>query len=151
MGLDAVPAPLPALRRQQVVVSWDRLQKSHRISVGLEESVREVRQDPAASDYYIHGSECLMPQCKKYATLASMSCFLAHSVLVELLEDDRVAKQEDVLRASIADEHAWLSGIPISTWADKPPHLLRSQSLHAGCIAGAFITRSVLHVLRHSP
>jgi hypothetical protein len=99
--------------------------------VGLEGLVRLVRSDPSAPDYYIHGFERLTTPWKKYAVIAAMSSRVADSFLMELLDDDRVARQTKVLRSTIAEELAWVAGVGAYSWSRLAPAIADNQDRRA--------------------
>jgi hypothetical protein len=129
------------------------------LCVGLHRLVATVRNDPGASQYHIHGFDRLTPSKRRFIVIASMSSVVADSFLIELLEDDRVARRSTELHRAMVDEMSWLANVPRDTWArlgracgaDESPLALRSTVLHAASVAHAFITRSVLRPLRRSP
>eukprot|EP00974_Lingulodinium_polyedra_P108728 10523560-Lingulodinium_polyedra.AAC.1 len=59
--------------------------------VGLAGLVGVIRKSEATSDYYIHGFSNLKGPALKYAIVAAIASHPCDSLLLALLEDDRLA------------------------------------------------------------
>ena len=129
------------------------------LCVGLRGLVAAVRADPLSSDYQIHGLERLSMQTTRSVVIAGVSMHVADSFLVDLLEDDRVARRADALRSVIVEETKWLASLDDAVWQRLAGVIsnaydglrLRSECVDAALVCGAFITRSVLYQLEKCP
>lgn len=129
------------------------------LAVGLEKLVTIVREDPKASDYYIHGFTRLRPPVKKYMALAAVVSYVPDSFLGELLEDDRITKRLGVFESVMTEELAWLEGLKPLTWQrlahlagnETTPQALRSEALLGGQAACSFVTNRVLTAAKGMP
>ena len=129
------------------------------LCVGLRGLVAAVRADPLSSDYHIHGFERLSMQSTRYVVIAGVSMHVADSFLVDLLEDDRVARRADALRSVLVEETKWLASLDDAVWQRLAGVIsnaydglrLRSECVDAALVCGAFITRSVLYQLEKCP
>eukprot|EP00969_Alexandrium_andersonii_P020568 899122-Alexandrium_andersonii.AAC.1 len=113
------------------------------LAVGLDGLVGLIRGSGNASDYYIHGYERLAPEVRKYTVVAAIASFVPDSFLIELLEDDRVARRVGVLQATMTEEQQWIDALPALVWCRMPalsvsewgPAAMRSSTVHAGMVA----------------
>ena len=129
------------------------------LSVGLDGLVRCVRADPKASDYHIHGFGKLVGPSRTYCVIACLACTVTDTLLLELLEDDRVGARLEELEATVAGELEWLASIKHSTWArlaalagdGYSPRVLRSDVLESASLASSFVHRAVFKPARRCP
>ena len=126
--------------------------------VGLEGLVRATREDPKASDYYLHGFAEFTSEVKKYVAVASLSANVSDAALLELLHDDRVALRAGELQRAMHEELLWLGRIDDTTWDRLAAVIdgvsgpsLRSLCLQAGHVSSAFFNRRVLVRARGYP
>lgn len=126
--------------------------------LGLGRLVEIVRDDKRTSDYYIHGFAKLDQGALVYATVGGIVSHVADAFLVELLEDDRVAKRSDELEALLVEELEWVMGISFEVWGKLArlipgysSHLMRANCVRSAHIVQAFIFRRVLQKARGLP
>ena len=129
------------------------------LAVGLESLIAFVRDDPGASDFYLHGFGRLTPEIKQYAVLASMVAYVPDSFLVEVMVDDRIGKRLSHLKTTMAEELSWLYSVNEFTWkrlthlvaGDLEHTRLRSEALRSGATEYSFVTHKVLSVAEGLP
>ena len=84
--------------------------------LGLDKLVQVVRQIKANSDYYIYGYDEFTPDAQLYSTVAGIVCNIPDVLLLELLDDSRLANRVDEVKAVVEEEVAWLQRVPTWTW-----------------------------------
>ena len=84
--------------------------------LGLDQLVAMIRKDKDTSDFYIHGYTEFAPDAQVYSTVAGMVCNIPDALLLELLEDSRLAKRVDAVKAVVEEEVVWLQRVPTWTW-----------------------------------
>ncbi len=129
------------------------------LRVGLEGLVHMIRQDPKSSDFHIGGFSRLTPELVHFCTVASVAAHVPDSILVDLLEDDRVARRIEALEETLADELAWVASLSESFWKRLASvegkacfhRTLRSDCVVAASIGAAYIKRGLFNVARSYP
>ena len=84
--------------------------------LGLDHLVSMIRADGSTSDYYIHGYAELGKEARIYSTIAALVCNIPDALLLELLEDPRLAVRVKEVKAAVDEEVAWLKAVPMWTW-----------------------------------
>jgi hypothetical protein len=115
--------------------------------LGLGGWVRYTRKDPRASDFYLHGFTHLQPRVLLYCAVGALASPVCDAVLMELLDDDRLAKRAGEIMEIMGNEIQWLAGgINNHTWVRLasvvgacPPARLRHITVVAACTIGAFL------------
>ena len=121
--------------------------------LGLNGLVSMIRADKSASDYWIHNYQEYSHDARLYATVAAVVCNVADSVLLELLEDDRLALRALEVKAAMQEELDWIAEISPSTWAilavlsKRSPGWLRSRCLVVAQCIGSFLQTRVFNVV----
>eukprot|EP00974_Lingulodinium_polyedra_P049628 4773131-Lingulodinium_polyedra.AAC.1 len=72
--------------------------------VGLESLVALTRDDPLVSDFHLHGFEKLSCDIKMYVACAAVGSYPVEAFMLEVLEDDRLARRLPELKALLDDE-----------------------------------------------
>ena len=83
--------------------------------LGLDEMVRIIRAQKDTSDYYIHGFAELVGDVGVYCAVSALVCNVPDALLLELLEDSRLAIRVSAVRAAVDEEVAWLRGVSLWT------------------------------------
>eukprot|EP00969_Alexandrium_andersonii_P248577 10983633-Alexandrium_andersonii.AAC.1 len=110
-----------------------------------------------ASKYKISGFKRLDERGRDFATMASIVAFVSDSVLTELMEDDRVARQVLLLEETLRDEYQWLLNIDGPVWSllatacSLAPLQLRADCCSAGLASVAFITQRLFRAAKAYP
>ena len=84
--------------------------------LGLDELVRITRDDPACSDYHLHGYSNLTQASRQLALVCAFASYPAEAGLQILLSDDRLAQQLQEFQTALAEEMDWLQQLPATTW-----------------------------------
>ena len=85
--------------------------------IGLSGLTDRIRDDPAASEWYIHGFwDYVTPDVLRYAIVASLSSRPVDAALGEMLSDDRCAGRYGELCEEMQVEWDWLCNISQDTW-----------------------------------
>ena len=84
--------------------------------LGLDELVHLTRENPTASDFYLHGYSQLNQACRLLALVCAFASYLAEAGLQILLSDDRLAQQLQDFHAALAEEMDWLQQISLEIW-----------------------------------
>ena len=128
------------------------------LALGLREWVALARRIPKTSDYWIHGFYQLDDEASLVAVVAAVISPICDSVLVELLEDDRVARRLACLESALESEIRWVREIDDFTWqrlATASPSVsartLRTQCLLAGSTICAFLDMRIFREARKYP
>jgi hypothetical protein len=128
------------------------------LGLGLAGLVKMIRADPEASDYYIHGFGFLDDASLRWATLASVSSWLPDSVLMSLLQDDRLARRAKEVVGVMKQELDWIGQLEPFIWErlaapllNTSPKLLRSQAMYSCLISAGFVARRAIAVVRSYP
>ena len=128
------------------------------LCLGLQGLVHMIRQSPDTSEYYIHGFGQLDNETLKYAIVAAMSSNVSDAVLVELLEDDRLARHVAAIERGLQEECQWIADVSGFTWnrlsgllSGLPAKALRSACCLAASISAAYFTRKCLQVVQSFP
>lgn len=125
--------------------------------LGLGPLVDRVRKDPKSSDFYIQGFGQLNQEVRKYACVAAVAAHACDSVLLALLHDDRVAMHLDELEGKLQKELTWMGDWGVTAWqrlatvAGCPYKQLRSSTLQAAAICGAYMERKTFSEARKLP
>ena len=127
--------------------------------VGLEQLVSLTRSDPKATDYHLHGFERLSKQIRTYIVVASIVNFVPESLLLEVSDDDRLARRCEELEGVLAEDLAWVESINEFTWIRLAAFAgsltsagqLRSMSIYFSHVAAGFINKRVFSVIRNYP
>ena len=126
--------------------------------LGLQALVQELLSTEGVSHYYLGGFQMLSESTCRLAVLASVAGYVPDAVLMELLEDDRVALRADTLEQCLSAELEWLSDIPdeifttlSSLLSEDSGASLRSDCLEAGLLAAAYIKSKFLDVCQEYP
>jgi hypothetical protein len=116
--------------------------------LGLAGWVRYTRKDPRASDWYLHGFSHLQPRVLLYCAVGALASPVCDSVLMELLDDDRLAKRAGDIMEAMGNEIQWVADISSHTWGRLasivgacPPAKLRHTTVVAACTIGAFLNK----------
>ena len=128
------------------------------LSLGLSQWVQLTRENPKTSDYYLHGFSQLDAHAKRYAVVAALTSPVCDALLVDLLEDDRVAQRVDALEESLQSELDWLVSLQPLIWeslsallGECGPATLRTQCLLAATTIAAFVKMRFLGQARQYP
>jgi len=129
------------------------------LRLGLESCVRFTRDDPKASDCFLHGFAKLTPDVVYAATVLALSSCVSQSLIVALLEDDRVARHVQKLEDIVTEELQWLTSLPHSVWADlaalagkdRSPLSLRSEVVHSALVSAGYVEYRFLRQARGLP
>ena len=128
--------------------------------LGLDELVRITRQDPASSDYHLHGYSQLSSECRQLAMVCAFASFPAEAGLELLLTDDRVALHLDSFRAAMSEEMDWLQQLGLDTWTslstaaslqEAGPDNLRHAVMQAALTSMGYIHSNALRLFEQEP
>ena len=97
------------------------------LCVGLRGLVAWGREHVGLSDSCRHHMEYIQGNLAHFVAVAGLSSYLTDSLLLSLLEDDRVMMKVDEFQDIIVSECAWLQGVAPESWS--------SFSVVAGCSA----------------
>ena len=128
------------------------------MSLGLQALVPHVLASNEGSDFHLSGFQKFTPACAKYAVVASLAGYLPDAVLLELLEDDRVASRPDHYVETMDTELEWLAALPSFVFAqlstlleDEVAESLRSDCLEAGHTAAGYMADKFLATANEYP
>ena len=129
------------------------------LSSGLGLLLEALRQDPAVSDHHLSGFDNLQSDLFHYVVVASLSAHVVDVVLIQLLQDERLLRQLSELEAAQIEEFQWLCNLPYTVFerlALIPPNSptalsLRSSSIWAACIAGAYLKKKSFAAVQQYP
>ena len=116
--------------------------------LGLDQLVYTIRKDKATSDYHIHGYAEFTADAKLYSTVAGMVCNIPDALLLELLEDSRLAERVDAAKAAVDEDMAWLQRVPTWTW-DRLAALVdgvTGPSLRSKCL---MVSQAILALIKY--
>ena len=117
---------------------------------GLDSMVSHIRQDPASSDFHIHGYERLSPQKREFLVVAGLASYVPEAFLLELLEDSRIPMRLAAFQDCLQHEIQFLSKISLPAWSmlanvcEWSGPQLQSEVLSAAHTAIGFISTRVL-------
>ena len=119
--------------------------------VGLQALVdRCNRTYPQGVKYHLQGFGQLTPGLLRGATLTALMGHVPEAMILELLEDDRVAKRLSLLEQAVQDEIAWLETLGPLVWS-RCSHLLHgcpdplgARVLRSDSITAALVTQSYI-------
>ena len=128
-------------------------------AVGLDGLVAQVRSDPKCSDFYIHGYSKLSTRIGQYCAATALASNVADSVILLLLEDDRVVPQLESLEQATREELTWLSDLSWYTWRrlaslsdqNATGAALRTATIGSGLTIRAFLEQKLFKVARGYP
>eukprot|EP00974_Lingulodinium_polyedra_P053512 5141477-Lingulodinium_polyedra.AAC.1 len=86
------------------------------LHVGLDKLMSMIFDDPVMSNYYTHGYKSINGDMRKFIALACVNGWLAESVMQELMEDGRVARNLDKLERTIQEEHQFIQDLSGTSW-----------------------------------
>lgn len=126
---------------------------------GLEGLVAVTRAQKGATDYHLHGFAKLTTNIKKFCCVATVTGQVSDTLLLDILDDDRVLKHLPKLEACVSEELKWAHNISEYTWerlamavgADWHAGEVRSEALHACHVSAAYIKNKVFTVARSLP
>lgn len=126
---------------------------------GLHDTVRYIREETTASDYYIHGFARLIESLREFISIVAFGSVVSDALLCCLLEDDRVAGRVDELEAALTEEVQWLLSLPGHVWGrvacvisdSYSGHTLRSLVLLAAFRSLAFADKRILREAKSFP
>ena len=128
------------------------------VSLGMQGLVKHIRDRPQTSDYYIHGFARLDNDALRYAIVAALASNLCDSVLLSMLEDDRLARRVEHIDACMLEEVGWLENLEDIMWerlsnllADCPSKVLKTQTILSSISSGAYVTWRTLSNLKTYP
>ena len=128
------------------------------LSVGLHALVDLVQKDQSCSDFYLHGFGRLNERLKKFCVVASVASTTPDSVLMELLEDERVSARLSTLTEAVQTEVGWVCNLSDGVYArfasaigQGSPQLLRTQCFEAANTTAGFIDIRIFRVARSLP
>lgn len=107
--------------------------------------LRRLRKQPVVSDYHLHGFARLSTEANRFVSIISVAAFVPDSVLVALLENDRVAARLAELESGVSGEHERLSLLPAPFWKRlaslgyETAPALRSDTLRVVTVAAGYI------------
>ena len=74
------------------------------VSLGMQGLVKHIRDLPHTSDYYIHGFAKLDSDALRYAIVAALASNLCDSLLLSMLEHDRLAGRVEHIDECMLEE-----------------------------------------------
>ena len=121
--------------------------------LGLDGVLSMIRAKPENSDWYIGGVAHLSADARRYAVVASLAAVVPDVVLLELMEDDRLALKARAVWRQVIDELQWLAGLHSRFWirlagvlTGTTPDGLRQLVLLAGNTSAAYMHRKTFTV-----
>jgi len=117
---------------------------------GFDSMVSHIRQDPASSDFHLHGYEKLSLQKKEFLVVAGLAAYVPEAFLLELLEDSRIPMRLAAFQDCLRDEAGFLARISLPVWSllanvcGWSGLQLQSEVLFAAHTAIGFISTRVL-------
>ena len=112
--------------------------------VGMLGVAELCRQDPAVSDYYLSGSQGLNFEVLRFALISALSTYPTDTVIVMLMEDDRLLLRADELWSNMQDELLYLRQLPMGVWSLM--HAGISQQDEAACLRDAVLDAATISV-----
>jgi len=128
--------------------------------IGLSGLADRIRDDPAASGWYIHGFwDYVTPDVLRYAIVASLASRPVDAALGEMLSDDRCAGRYGELCEEMQVEWDWLCNISQDTWGRlaaicgpaETPEDLRTQCCLSALGSSCFLHWRVMRNIRSYP
>ena len=107
-------------------------------------------QDPSVSNFYINGYNRFGPAARNFAVCASVSAWVAESLQVELMSDNRMCNLHSDLWQIAASEVRWIVDFKEGLWellaqaAGVDMWGLRHNAIHASHVSFHFIWRRIL-------
>ena len=127
------------------------------IAVGLTHLADMILADSKSSKYYINGLSRLSPEIRRYLVTATIASHPCDALMAEILEDDRVLRRLDHLKATFREETEWIASIGKFTWsrlaslAGRTPQGVRHDCMRAATIAGGYIDRKIFATVSRPP
>ena len=84
--------------------------------LGLQDLVRFIQSMHGESQWYINGFQRYDASVRALMSIVAFGSFLPESVLSMLMADDRLTEVHGQIQAEIADEMAWIHGLPSELW-----------------------------------
>ena len=119
------------------------------LACGLDGLVSLTRQDPAATDFHLHGFAQLTPQCRELAVLCALGAYAADSGMQVILADDRLAAQQTAFWTGMLEEIEWMQSLPLQFWAGLVATLSLSMdaaALRSRCLTASLTSLGYVHV-----
>jgi hypothetical protein len=124
---------------------------------GFESLVSQVRNDPKASDFHLHGFTKLTLQAKRFVATAALASYVPEGFLLQLMHDSRVPLRCAELEEALGDEVSYLANMKDVVWdtlaetCSMSGGELRSEVLGASHISIGFLQSKVLQEAKAFP
>jgi hypothetical protein len=117
------------------------------LMVGLADLVRIIILNPRCSNYYIGGFSNLSKDVIRMCTLIACSGHISDSILLMVMEDDRIPKNIDRIDADLNSELLYVSSVEdgvldmVSAATDIPRRILRDEVVQAAAVQAGYLLR----------
>lgn len=109
------------------------------------------------SDYFIGGFARYTPKTQSVVSAIAVAAYVPDSVLVSLLEDDRVCRRSKELKETLKEELQWLNDLSAEFWqrlgsiSGSRAVSVRSKALRVATVAAGYINKKIFAVVEEYP
>ena len=118
------------------------------LPLGLEMWVSQVRHDPTATDYYLHGFGRMTSHIKFIMTLAALVTYVPETGLVHIMQDDRLARCHLQVKQEMEEKVQMLENLPDYVWTRLAANLgpmVSGEDLYDQVLASVHLSMAYTH------